>query len=444
MVEEEDMELRMSVKERDRLKVLGQLSSGELSRAEGARLLGLSERQLRRVVRRYEQEGDAGLVHRTRGRVSNRRIEEAVRSRAVELIGKGYGDFGPTLVSEKLADRDGVAVSRETVRKWMMESGHWKSRRRGVAHRQWRPRRSCFGELIQMDTSEHNWFEGRGEPAVLIAMIDDATSRVFLRFYPSDTGAANREMIREYIRRRGRPLAIYADKASHFKVNRPTGVEEDLSGLEAETQVGRALRELRIEYIAAHSPQAKGRVERLFGTCQDRLIKELRLAGIGTIAAANAFLERKFIPMWNRRFACAPASPADAHRSRRGFDLDAILSHQETRTVANDYTLQHKGQRYQIERGSIRGGLRRSRVVVEERLDGSVKLRWRGEYLRAHKVAALGAGAEGGRSPTGAPAPNGKRKREPTGYKPGPDHPWKKPFKRTLLSCTKADISTLP
>ena len=328
----------------------------------------------------------------------------------------------------------------------MVEEGLWKSRRSRAQHREWRERRACVGELVQMDTSEHDWFEGRGPKAVLITMIDDATSRVFMRFYPSDTSAANREMVGEYIRRHGRPRALYTDKASHFRDNRPLDAEDELEGKRARTQLGRALEELEVVHIAAHSPQAKGRVERSFGTCQDRLVKLMRLEGIADIESANAYLVEHFIPEWNRRFTREPREVADAHRSRQGFDLQAILSHQEYRSVGNDYTVQYRKARYQILEESVRGGLRGSRVTVEDRLDGTIRLRWRAGYLKHRALPAAAtnrAGAAVGLRPPSAPARKPRTRREPTGWKPGPDHPWKKTYPRTLLSCAKQDIPTL-
>jgi hypothetical protein len=298
-----------------------------------------------------------------------------------------------------------------------------------------------------MDTSEHAWFEGRGEAEpVLVKMIDDATSRTLLRFFPADTTEANLEVLRRWVRRHGRPLALYADRDSIFRVNRAPLAEEALAGRQAETQFGRALRQLGIDYIPAGSPQAKGRVERSFQTDQDRLVKELRLRGISDVASANAYLDTEYLPMLDARFTVPPASSVDAHRPAKGYDLAAILSVQTVRTVANDYTVRHGGRRYQIARASIGGGLRRSKVIVEERLDGSMRLRFQGRYLRFQEVPSaktpptprspqLGVGASG--PPPGPPAP--------TPYRPREDHPWRRPFKkkRTFLLCGKEDISTL-
>ncbi|MCX5675540.1 MAG: ISNCY family transposase [Planctomycetota bacterium] len=420
------MQLTMSAKERDRLQVVGQVERGQVTQRKAGELLGISERQVRRSVRRHEAEGDAGLVHRARGRSSNRRLGATLQERAVAALRERYPDFGPTLAAEKLAAHEGIAVSRETVRGWMIAAGLWEPRRSKVKHRRWRPRRSCLGELVQMDTSEHAWFEGRAErEPVLINMIDDATGRVFMRFFDSDSTQTNMTLLRDYIRRHGRPQAIYADKDSIFRVNRSPTIAEQLAGREAETQFGRALRELDITYIAAHSPQAKGRVERSFGTLQDRLVKELRLRGISTIAAANAYLKREFIPDYNRRFAVKPASAANAHRPAKGHDLDAILSHQETRVVLNDYTIGYDHVRYQIGPSGVVAGLRGGKVTVQLRLDGTMRLQFRGQYLAFAPVPTRPA-------PEEAAVPRRRRAPEATRqpYRPPPDHPWRESFRR--------------
>ena len=424
------MELRMSQKERDRLKVMAQLGARKMGQQDAAAVLGISERQVRRLLRRYEARGDAGLVHQLRGRASNHRKDPAVREQVVNLLAAHYGDYGPTLASEVLADEHDIEVSRETLRHWMMAAQLWKSRQAKVHHRQWRERKACFGEMVQMDTSLHDWFEGRGEAAVLIALIDDATSRVFLRFYPAEGTVPNMAHLRDYIRRYGRPVAVYADRASHFLTTRQPSLEEDLAGRDAETQIARALRELDIEYIAALSPQAKGRVERLFETLQDRLVKALRRKEIATIADANRYLEEEFTFQWRQRFAVEPRSPADAHRSRKGFDLEAIFSVQHTRTVTNDYTVQYLNERYQILPKSIQPGLRRSKILIENRLDGTQRFRWRKQYLRLNRIKPekvrkparpVGATPVGLRPPS--VAPTGEKR------KPAPNHPWKRPWK---------------
>lgn len=459
------MDLRMSRKERDRLKVIDQLNNGLIGQWQAAQWLGITERHVRRVLRRYQEHHDQGLVHRGRGKPSNRRIDPAVVARAKELLRSRYHDFGPTLASEHLAQDDAIAVSRETVRGWMIELGLWGNRRRKRPHRHRRPRRACFGELVQMDTSDHDWFEGRGPACYLITMIDDATGRKLLRFFEADSTATNMEMIRLWIERHGRPLALYTDWASHFKQTPKRGQKNALKP----TQIERALGELDIRLIAAHSPQAKGRVERSHQTDQDRLIKQMRLAGISTIAAANRFIAETYLPRMEKKFAVAPASSVDAHRSAEGLDLEAILSTQEPRSVAHDYTVSVDGIAWQIERGEITGGLRRATVTVERRLDGSMRLRWADRYLKFHqaplacKIAAEkneGAGVDvapaplrqgslrspclhcAGATPTPATTNTNTQpevKPKPK-YKPSKDHPWKK---RTFLLCRKKDIPTL-
>jgi transposase-like protein len=359
---------------------------------------------------------------------------------------KAYRGFGPTLAAEKLAERDGLVVSRETLRRWMIEEGLHEPRVRRVEARKWRERRQGCGELVQMDTSIHDWFEGRGETAVLISMIDDATGRLWMRFYPTDSSETNRAHLREYLERYGRPRALYADKASHFKTTRSASRPEQLEGREAETQIERALRELQIEYIPAHSPQAKGRVERCFGTAQDRLVKELRLANISTIEAANAFVEQTYLPLVNERFTVLPACPVDAHRSAADFDLDAICSLQETRTVANDYTIRYRNVRYQITQRPLPAGLRQAKLLVERRLDGTLRLRYRGQYLTFDPVGPIPRGATAGPAPVGLRPPsagpaNTKRSAPP---KPKPDHPWKRAYDRTLLLRKQQDTSNGP
>ena len=433
------MELRMSQKERDRLKVIEQLDKGLIGQQQAASWLGLSVRQVRRTLRRYQRQGDRGLLHQGRSKPSNRRLDPATVERAKELLRTRYRDFGPTLAAEHLADDDGLAASRETVRGWMIQQGLWGGQRKKRPHRHRRPRRACLGELVQMDTSSHDWLEGRGEPCVLITMIDDATGRKLLRFFPSDSTVTNMSLIKLWIERHGRPVALYTDWASHFK-------QISLAGAKAsQTQIERALGELDIRLIAAHSPQAKGRVERSHGTDQDRLVKEMRLLGIATLAAANRFLEEIYLPRMEEKFAVAPGSAVDAHRSAAGFDLEAILSVQEERRVANDYTVQVDGVVWQIERGEITGGLRQSKVVIERRLDGTMRLRWCDRYLKYYqaqlvckikpevdgeKIAAAagvgGAPLRSGslRSPSLHSAPPTPAKPK-TRYKPAPDHPWR-------------------
>jgi transposase len=374
-VAEEQEPLLLRQDERDRLKVLHEVKQGHLTQRAAAEQLGISERWVRELVRRVRKKGDRAVVHGLRGRPSGRRIAAKTQAQAVDLYRKEYGDFGPTLAAEYLADKHGIAVSKETLRKWLIEAGAWTAEPRQVKELHvWRPRRSCRGELLQWDTSIHDWLEGRSpEPIKLIAMIDDASNDLWARFVPEDATPEHMKVLGKYLKRNGRPLACYVDRATLFRVNpRRKGYGEELTAV-GESQIGRALRELGIELIHAHSPQAKGRVERCFGTLQDRLVKGLRKAGAKTMEAANRYLEQVFLPDWKRRFRREPASAVDAHRPLgEGHDLDSILSHVEQRRVSNNYTVSWEGKTYQIPREAVRPGLRSSSLRVEERLDGTV------------------------------------------------------------------------
>jgi transposase len=417
------MNLAMSAKERDRLAAIRAVDAGQITQKQAAGQLGISPRQVGRSLTRYREEGDAGLIHRSRGKPSNRRMDPEVKERVITLLKEHYSDFGPTHAAEKLADRHGLNFSKETVRKWMIEARLHKPKRRKVVHLQWRERRPCFGELLQIDGSQEGWLEGRGQfQPDLINAVDDATGRVFMQFAPSESTEAVMRLLRDYIQLYGRPLAIYADRHSIYQTNREATVEEQLQGREAETQLGRALRELGIEYIPAGSPQAKGRVERSFRTLQDRLIKELRLEGICDIESANRFLNEHYIDDYNERFAVEPVSDHDAHRSAEGFDLDAILSHQEIRTVMNDYTISYHNTRYQIARESVVAGLRGGKVTVEKRLDDSIHVRFGDDYLTVSELPPA--------QPKVSQQKQRKPRPEPTAVIPADDHPWRQDYRK--------------
>ena len=317
------------------------------------------------------------------GRASNRRLPERWRAQALKLVQAKYSDFGPTLAREYLAEDPGVEVSKETLRRWLIGAGLRRVKRRKVEGvHVWRPRRSSRGELVQGDTSEHDWLEGRGPRLCLVAMIDDASSQAYGRFVRQDSTAENLRVRWNYLERWGRPVEFYTDKNSLFTVNGPKAEAADEAVEEELRQIGRGLRELGIGWIPAHSPQAKGRLERFWGTAQDRLVKGLRLAGAGTLEAANAYLEAEYLPRWNRRFTVEAASVVDAHRPLRPeHDLAAILSHVEERVVTQDYTIRYQGRIFQMARGDIRPGLRGGRVRVEQRLDGSLAVRFREHYV---------------------------------------------------------------
>ena len=373
----------LSTKDRDRLKVLHQVKGKHLTQRAAAQQLGVSDRWVRKLLRRVKKEGDRGVVHRGRGRVSNRRLPEKVRRQALKLVEAQYRDFGPTLACEYLAQNHQVEVSKETLRQWLIGAGLRRVKRRKAEEvHVWRPRRSCRGELVQWDTSEHDWLEGRGPRLYLVAMIDDATSQAYARFVGHDSTEENLRVLWEYLKRWGRPVEFYTDKSSLFTVNAPAPEAADEAVKEELTQIGRALQELGIGWIAAHSPQAKGRIERFFGTAQDRLVKGLRLAKAASLEEANTYLEREYLPLWNRSFTVVAANPTDAHRPLGAeHELAAILSQVEERVVTPDYTIRYQGKIYQIARGDIRAGLRGGRVRVEQRLDGSLAVKFREHYV---------------------------------------------------------------
>jgi transposase len=373
----------MSQRERDRLHWLKQAEAKQLTQAKAAERMGVSERWVRQLLRRRKKEGDRVVVHRLRGRVSNRKLPDRTRSRVLRLIEREYRDFGPTLIAEYLAGEHGIGVGKETVRKWMIGAGMWKPKRARVAKvHGWRARRESRGELVQWDTSVHAWLEERGPARMyLVGMIDDATNTLHARFVEADSSEQNLRVLWSYLERYGRPQAVYTDKAGMFQPTLARGWRTDDPEPKTETQIGRALRELGIEWIAAHSPQAKGRVERCFGTLQDRLVKALRKAKVRTLEQANGYLEKVFLPLWNQRFARPPASEVEGHRSLEKLDLSSILSVVEQRGVANDYTLQWRGVKWQIPRAAIRAGLRGTRLRIEQRLDATMVARIDGRSI---------------------------------------------------------------
>jgi hypothetical protein len=381
--------IAMSQRERDLLKVMGPVLQGQRTQAEAARLADLSVRQIRRIQCRLEEHGDGALVHGLRGKPSNHRFEATFRRKVLAAYRQLFVGFGPTFACEKLLDLE-LAVSPDTLRRWLTTEGLWQRQRRRESHRSRRLRRACFGELVQMDASIHDWLEGRGETLVLLTMIDDATSRILARFYREGTVETHMDLLGRWLRQHGRPLALYTDRHSIFELQ-----DKGHAVPEGTTQFGRVLRELDIQLIRARSPQAKGRVERSFGTAQDRWVKELRLAGARTLDEANTVLER-VVPDHNRRFAKPARDRSDAHRTLGpAFNLASILSLQEQRVVANDYTIRFQNRFYQL-LPPIYPGERGGRVVVETRLDGSLAIRFRKHYL---KYLVLPARALGGSAP---------------------------------------------
>jgi transposase len=409
--------IEMSQKERDRLFTLRPAAKRQITQRQAAERLGVTERWVRKLLQRWRKKGDQVVVHGLRGRPSNHHMAAATERKAMKLVKREYRDFGPTLAAEYLEKEHQIAVSRETVRQWMMRAGLWRRRKQRVEQvHVWRPRRSCFGELVQWDTSEHDWLEGRGPRLFYIAMIDDATSRVLSRFAEQDTTAENMRLLWAYLLRHGRPLDYYSDRDSMFWTSRQNR-DGEREPEPQKTQIGRALEELGIGWIAARSPQAKGRIERHFDTAQDRLVKGLRKASVCTTAGANAYLEREFLPWVERHLTRPPANPVDAHRPLGPqHDLAAILSRVESRTVGNDYTFRIQAQRYQIDRGQIRPGLRGASVRVERRLEGTLAVRFQQHYLTIRECQASLPPPPPKLRPTARPSTGGRQ------------HDWNKNF----------------
>ncbi len=420
----------MTQADRDRLVALKKAKDKKMTQRQAAEELKLSERQVRRLLARLRQTGDKAILHGLRGR-SNRKIQDQDKQQALEILRRDvYRGFGPTLASEYLAKKHRVEVSKETVRKWMKEAGLWKARKqRTIEIHLWRARRERWGELVQWDTSTHDWLEGRGERIYLIKMIDDATSRLFARFVRSDSAGQNMAVMEAYLLRFGRPLEFYTDKASIF-VTTPKKNHPERTEPLPPTQIGRALQELGIGWIAAHSPQAKGRVERSFETAQDRLVKGLRVAGAKTLEQANAYLEAEYLPEWEAKFTVVAACVDDAHRALgKQHDLAAILAEVEPHVITNDYTIRHDNKVFQIVREDIRPRMRKAPVRVETRRNGEIAMRFEDRYLRIEE-----------RQPapkTHAASTAGKKDAKPK--KPGQKSKWMNGFwKRPAPSLSKA------
>jgi len=379
-VAREDM-IMASQEELKRLHVIRKVLERAMKQVKAAEVLRLSCRQIRRLVKRVKGEGDRGIVHKSRGRRSNRRIEEEVKARAIRVYRERYRGFGPTLAAEKLLEGQKIQVSDETLRGWLIESGEWKKSRKRRGHRGWRERKEQCGEMVQMDGSHHDWLEGRGPGCVLMGYIDDATGRGFGRFYEYEGTVPAMESFGRYIRRHGIPLKVYLDKHTTYKSNGRPSLEEELAGSGPLSEFERALEELGVEVIHAHSPQAKGRVERFFGTLQDRLVKEMRLRGIGSIEEANLFLE-EYWPEFNRRFVVDPKERGDLHRPvPRGMRLEDILCIKAKRALRNDFTVAYNRRLYQVE-----DPIRASQVMVYEGLDGSIRLKHKGRQLKIQEI----------------------------------------------------------
>jgi hypothetical protein len=408
--------ISMSGKERRRLEVFSRVKVREFSLAKAGELLGISSRQAKRIWARYRDDGDAGLVHRLRGRASNRQPQPFRKEQALELYREKYAGYGPTLAAECLERDDGLAVPTSTLRRWLTSAELWKQQRRRKQHRRRRPRREHYGELVQLDGSHHDWFEGRRDWAVLMVMIDDATGRVFAQFFENESWDSAATTLRRYTQTHGLPQALYADRHGIYRSDREPTPDEILAEIEPKTQFGRAMEELDVELILAHSPQAKGRVERVNRTLQDRLVKELTRLNISDLESANRHLVEKFLPRFNARFVRPAAKRADVHRRIDDERVLRVLSIQEERVVMPDWTLRWHNGFMQLPRATDAIVQPGDRVVVSEQLDGrrrvfagDVELPW--SPFREPSVAP----PKEPRGPTGSSQ----------GQRPKANHPWR-------------------
>jgi hypothetical protein len=401
----------MRQKELKRLHVIHKIMEGELTQVEAAEILTLSERQIGRIVKRIREEGDKGIQHRSRGKESRRRLPKRLKDRVVELYLQRYKGFGPTFTAEKLFEIDAIDLSKETVRKWLIEAGQWQRGRKPRTHRQWRERKWHCGEMVQMDGSHHDWFEGRRPKCVLMGYIDDATGRIFCWFYEYEGTIPAMDSFKRYIRAYGIPISVYFDKHTTYKSTAEPSIEDEINGTEPLSEFGRALRELGVNLIYAHSPQAKGRVERMFNTLQDRLVKEMTLRGINTIEGANTFL-KSYLSSHNKRFAVKPKEQNGLHRDiPKGLNLDKILCIRTERTLRNDSTIAHNGKLYQIQEA-----VKSKKVLVQERVNGTMLITHNDVSLKFKEITTR---------PEKQQKPE-RILRKRKGHTPSSDHPWRK------------------
>ena len=408
----------MSRKERNRITIMAGVKALELTQVAAAGLMGVCYRQSKRIWQRYQAAGDAGLVHRLRGQPSARRKPPALRAQVLaKYEDKDYADFGPTLMAEQLL-KEKLVVDHETLRRWLLVAGKRTVRRRKQAHRQWRERKPCFGAMVQLDGSHHDWFEGRGPKCVLMVMVDDATNRMRARFFAEETTRASYDVLEDWIRKHGLPGSLYVDRDSIYRCEGEASIAEQLAGKEPQTQFGRAMEQLGVVLILANSPQAKGRVERMNGVLQDRLIKELRLARINDMESANRFLDGKYLRVFDRRFARAAASPVDVHRAVPR-NLNEVLSWEEERVVQGDWTVACAGKRYQLDAQHEALSLVRRKVIVRTLRNGRVQVVYRGQPLKWRGLP------EGVRR-KGTPVKTARKvAMKRAGKSPAPNHPWR-------------------
>lgn len=414
--------ITMSAKEIDRFAVITNLVDGKINGTEAAEQLQVSTRQIRRLKGRFDKHDPTSIAHQGRGKESNRKLKQIIVDKIVALLITVYVGFGPTLAAEKLFERDKIKISNEALRTIMVKNNVWKSkpRKKNKEHRQWRPRKDNYGAMVQYDGSYHHWFEDRADECCLLLAVDDATGKITKAWFDYHEGILPTfGFWKAYVEEKGKPVAIYLDKFSTYKINHKAAQDNK----ELITQFQRACQDIGIVLISAHSPEGKGRVERMFETLQDRLVKELRLQGISDIATANKFLAETYVALFNEKFAVVPAKRADLHRPLTATDvkqLPSAFSVHSHRVVMNDFTIQFKNQYFQLAQQQPVTVCRKEKILVEEHLDGTTKLKLRGKELsyivlpkRPEKVHKLKIPA----LTTGTPT-----------YKPPADHPWRKQF----------------
>ncbi len=405
--------IMLSQREWKKLHVIKKVMEGVLKQIEAAKILSLSDRQIRRLINRTKLAGDGGIAHKLRDKPSGRRLPMGIKEEVIKLYREKYNDFGPTLAAEKLQEIDGIRVSDETLRLWLIESGDWKKVRRGRQHRQWRERKHYLGEMIQIDGSHHDWFEGRGAKCVLMGYIDDATGNVFGRFYGYEGTIPAMDSFKRYTMKYGIPVKVYVDRHTTYKSPAKLSVKEAIDGTEPMSEFERAMQEIGVGVIHALSPQAKGRIERLFRTFQDRVVKEMRLKGIKTIEEANKFLEG-YLPVYNKRFSVKAKKEEDLHREiPNGMKLDSILCIKTKRVLRNDFTISHNGRLYQILDKTTA-----IKVQVQERINGTMVITHNDNLLKFKEI-------------TERPERQPKKPiifiiRKKTGHVPPADHPWRR------------------
>jgi len=376
--------ITVSQKEMKKVHVVEGLIRKHYGQKEASEQLGLGTRQVRRLIKRYLEEGEQGMAHKLRGQESNRAYDRGFRENIIKIYEERYNDFGPVFASEKLEEVEGIRVNGETLRLWLLkEEGIRVWQRKKRRHRKKRERKMFIGIMVQMDGSHHDWLEGRGPKLVLIGYIDDATGKVYARFYKYEGTIPALDSFKRYIRKNGLPQVVYFDRHTTYKSTRKSSIEDELLNREALSQFGRALKELGVDFIHARSPQAKGRVERMFRTFQDRLVKEMRLVGIKTLEEANDFLDR-YLPKFNKRFNVKPLEKGDMHRKiPKGMDIDSILCIKTERALRNDYTVMHNRKFYQI-----LDKTRAKKVLIEERLNGKLYITYKGQNLKYREIEA--------------------------------------------------------